>query len=174
MERAIVQGATMVSAVLALGSNLGDRLVSLQKAVDLLLDPPDVVGEAISSVYETDPVGGPDQPEYLNVVLLVRTRLSPDDLLRHCQSVEQALHRVRTRRWGPRTIDVDVISYAGTERDGQFLTLPHPRAHERGFVLLPWREIDPEATIPGRGDVAELVERVDLSGVRTTSFAIRL
>jgi 2-amino-4-hydroxy-6-hydroxymethyldihydropteridine diphosphokinase len=162
-----VTGAAPVdrAVVLALGTNLGDRLANLQQAVDLLC-----TGEfrctAVSGVYETAPVGGPPQDDYLNAVLLGRSRLPAAGVLSLSQAAEAALHRVRAQRWGPRTLDVDVIAYGDEISADPALTLPHPRAHERAFVLVPWLEADPDAVLPGRGRVAGLVGGTETAGVR--------
>ncbi len=151
--------------VLALGSNLGDRLGNLQRGVDILCGDPDLRCTAVSAVYQTSPVGGPEQPDYLNAVLLASSALGGRAILARCQAAEQALHRVRTARWGPRTLDVDVIVCGEEVSADPELTLPHPRAHERGFVLVPWHEVDPGARIPGRGPVAELLADTGRTGV---------
>ena len=113
---------------------------------------------ALSPVYETVPVGGPPQPEYLNAVLIAETTLPAMALLRRGQAVEAAFGRVRQEVWGPRTLDVDVIVYGDVVSDDPELTLPHPRAAERAFVLAPWLDADPDAEIPGQGRVAELLD----------------
>ncbi|MFK0073399.1 2-amino-4-hydroxy-6-hydroxymethyldihydropteridine diphosphokinase [Arthrobacter woluwensis] len=137
-------------AVLALGSNLGERQGTLSAAVADLVNHPAVHLVDISPVIQTKAVGGPeDQPDYLNMVLAVDTELEPLDLLAHCQAVEQMHHRVREVRWGPRTLDVDVIVFGDVQSDDPVLTLPHPRAAERAFVLVPWAAMDPEATLNG-------------------------
>jgi 2-amino-4-hydroxy-6-hydroxymethyldihydropteridine diphosphokinase len=146
--------------VLALGSNLGDRLATLQGGAGALLGAPGLALVALSPVYETVPVGGPPQPEYLNAVLIADTTLSPAALLRRCQAAESAFGRVRHEVWGPRTLDVDVIVYGDVVSDDPELTLPHPRAWERAFVLAPWLDADPDAEIPGRGPVAALLDAV--------------
>lgn len=146
--------------VLALGSNLGDRLGILQGAVDTLFAPGPLRPVALSPVYETAPVGGPEQDDYLNAVAVADTLLTPEALLERVQEVERAFHRVREVRWGPRTLDVDVIAYDGLVRTDPALTLPHPRAHERAFVLRPWADIDPDAEIAGRGAVRDLLAGV--------------
>lgn len=146
--------------VLALGSNLGDRLGILQGAVDTLFAPGPLRPVALSPVYETAPVGGPEQDDYLNAVAVAETLLTPEALLERVQEVERAFHRVREVRWGPRTLDVDVIAYDGLVRTDPELTLPHPRAHERAFVLRPWADIDPDAEIAGRGAVRDLLAGV--------------
>ena len=153
-------------AVLALGSNLGDRLGTLQGCVHAIGGLPDTDVLAISPVYETAPVGGPAQPDYLNAVVIIRTGLPPRDLLEAVHRVEAAFGRVRAGRFGPRTLDVDIIDYAGQVSGDPELTLPHPRAHERAFVLAPWHDIDPGAELPGRGAVAGLLAGLDRNGVR--------
>ncbi|GAA3751935.1 2-amino-4-hydroxy-6-hydroxymethyldihydropteridine diphosphokinase [Spinactinospora alkalitolerans] len=146
--------------VLSLGSNLGERLDNLQGAVDSLFDASGLRLVALSPVYETAPVGGPEQDAYLNVVVVADTLLTPVTLLERAQSVEEAFQRVRDVRWGPRTLDVDIISYGGETSADPDLTLPHPRAHERAFVLRPWADVDPDAEIEGRGSVSELLGAV--------------
>jgi 2-amino-4-hydroxy-6-hydroxymethyldihydropteridine diphosphokinase len=124
---------------IGVGSNLGDRRAHLRDAVDSL---PDVV--AVSSVYETDPVGGPTQGPYLNIVVELNTEIEPHGLLRVCHRIEAAANRVRDQRWGPRTLDVDIIWMDGVTIDDARLTLPHPRWRDRRFVLVPLRELAPE------------------------------
>lgn len=153
-------------AVLALGSNLGNRLEAIQGAVDALEDTPGTRVKAVSAVYETEPVGVRGQPDYLNAVVLIRTTLPPSSLLERAGAIEEAFHRVRKERWGPRTIDVDIVAYQGVVSDDPALTLPHPRAHERAFVLAPWLDVEPQAELPGRGRVAELLAGVGRAGVR--------
>jgi 2-amino-4-hydroxy-6-hydroxymethyldihydropteridine diphosphokinase len=152
--------------VLALGSNLGDRLATLQGAVQELLREPGLTLTALSPVYETAPVGGPPQPDYLNAVLIARTTLTPAALLHRCQQAEQAFHRTRPEVWGPRTLDVDVIVYGDLVSDDPVLTLPHPRARERAFVLAPWLDAEPAAELTGQGQVAGLLAAVGRDGVR--------
>jgi 2-amino-4-hydroxy-6-hydroxymethyldihydropteridine diphosphokinase len=152
--------------VLALGSNLGDRLELLQGAVDALADTPGLRVVGVSPVYETDPVGGPDQPDYLNAVVVAEGRLSARTLLERAQAVENAFGRVREERWGPRTLDVDVVAVGDLEVREPDLEVPHPRAVERAFVLVPWLDVDAAAVLPGAGPVAALVERLGRDGVR--------
>jgi 2-amino-4-hydroxy-6-hydroxymethyldihydropteridine diphosphokinase len=159
-------------AVLAVGSNLGDRLGTLQACVTAIGRLPDTDVLAISPVYETDPVGGPAQPDYLNAVLVVETGLRPGELLDAAHRIEADLGRVRAERFGPRTLDIDIISYAGQVSDDPVLTLPHPRAHERAFVLAPWHEIDAHAELPGRGPVSDLLAGLDGRGVRRVPGAV--
>jgi 2-amino-4-hydroxy-6-hydroxymethyldihydropteridine diphosphokinase len=137
-----------VSAYLGLGSNLGDRLGTLRRAVDLLRSSHGVEVIRSSRVYETEPIG-PSQPAYLNAVVEIATDLEPHGLLDACGAVEEELGRVRAERWGPRTIDVDVLTYDEVTVDDPDLTIPHPRMHERGFVLVPLRELDPDPMLPG-------------------------
>jgi 2-amino-4-hydroxy-6-hydroxymethyldihydropteridine diphosphokinase len=144
-----------VTAVLGIGSNLGDRLAALQAAVDLL-EP-----TAVSAVFESTPVGGPPQPDYLNAVLLCD--LDAATAWDRAQLAEHSRGRERTVRWGPRTLDVDIVVADGPAPDG--LVLPHPRAHERAFVLAPWLDVDPDAALPGHGTVAALLAKTDTSGV---------
>ena len=144
-----------MTAVLSVGSNVGDRLAHLRLAVDVLAP------HTVSPVYETAPVGGVEQGPFLNAVLLCS--LDAAAAWEGAQEAERAAGRERRERWGPRTLDVDVVVADGDVPPG--LELPHPRAHERGFVLVPWCAVDPAAVLPGHGPVAELLGRVDLAGV---------
>lgn len=170
--------AGRVRAVLGLGSNVGDRLELLQSALDTLDDTPGIDVAVVSPAYDTVPVGGPpDQPLYLNAVALVDTVLSARALLERCRTVEDAYGRIRAERWGPRTLDIDIITYDGEISDDPVLTLPHPRAAERAFVLVPWAAVEPAAVLPGAGSVAELAAA--LSGkasdvVRRDDLVLRL
>jgi 2-amino-4-hydroxy-6-hydroxymethyldihydropteridine diphosphokinase len=139
-------------AHLALGSNLGDRLAHLQGAIDGLVAHPDIDVVAVSRVYETDPVGGPVQDDYLNAVVELRTELAPLALLDVAQELEHAAQRVRIERWGPRTLDVDVLLVDDLRHDDERLTLPHPRLFERHFVLAPLHDVAPDlAPVPAGG-----------------------
>jgi 2-amino-4-hydroxy-6-hydroxymethyldihydropteridine diphosphokinase len=143
-------------AYLGLGSNLGDRLDTLQRAVDLLAER-GVREVASSRVWETEPVGGPeDQPSFLNAVVRVETDLVPADLLGAANAVEAALGRVREVRWGPRTIDIDVLLVGDLILDDGALTVPHPRMTERAFVILPLLELDPDPVLPDGTRVLDL------------------
>jgi 2-amino-4-hydroxy-6-hydroxymethyldihydropteridine diphosphokinase len=155
------------NAVISLGSNVGDRLDLIQSAVDALADTPGLKVKAVSPVYETEPWGVEpgSQPPYFNAVVIVRTTLPPSSLLERGHAIEEALERVRDERWEPRTIDVDIVAYQGVVSDDPLLTLPHPRAHERAFVLVPWHDVDPGAEVPGRGTVADLLAKVGREGV---------
>lgn len=159
--------STPVRSVLALGSNLGERAGTLEQAVTDLVAHPSVRLIAASPVVITEAVGGPvGSPDYLNMVIEVETELEPLALLTHCQGVEQAHHRVREVRWGPRTLDVDVITYGTLSSVDPVLTLPHPRAATRAFVLQPWAWMDPDATLNG-ASVAKLAAAADdLPGLR--------
>jgi 2-amino-4-hydroxy-6-hydroxymethyldihydropteridine diphosphokinase len=130
-------------AYLGIGSNLGDRLANLQAAVDGLAGEPGLTVAGVSPVYETDPVGGPEQPDYLNAVVAVETALTPHDLLEVGQRLEAAADRIREERWGPRTLDVDVLLVGDEEVHEPDLEVPHPRMWERGFVLAPLGDLDP-------------------------------
>ncbi|WOH18865.1 2-amino-4-hydroxy-6-hydroxymethyldihydropteridine diphosphokinase [Paenarthrobacter sp. GOM3] len=143
-------------AILALGSNLGERNDTLSTAVADLVDPPEVRLLGVSPVVQTKAVGGPGgQPDFLNMVMAVETTLTPLELLKHCHDVEQKHHRVREVRWGPRTLDVDIIVFGDLASEDPILTIPHPRAAERAFVLYPWSLLEPHAQLEGRS-VAEL------------------
>ena len=154
-------------AVISLGSNLGNRLETLQGAIDALEDTPGLRIKGVSPVYETEPWGVEpgSQPSYFNAVVVLKTTLPPSSLLERAHAVEEAFHRVRDERWGARTLDVDIVAYADVVSDDPALTLPHPRAHERAFVLAPWHDLEPEAQLPGRGAVAELLGTVTREGV---------
>lgn len=143
--------------VLGLGSNQGERRTILRQAVKLLEAGDKVHVRCISGLYETDPVGNLDQPQFLNAVAVVETELSPGELLQHCLAVEQQLGRVRGERWGPRTIDVDLLLYGGVQMAAADLEIPHPRLAERKFVLAPLAEIAPEALLPGGKTAQELL-----------------
>ncbi len=150
----------------SLGSNLGDRLEYLQSAVDLLRMTPGLTVTGVSSVYETDPVGYLDQPDFLNIVVVAESTLASTVMLERAHAIEEGLDRVRTIRNGPRTIDIDLIAVGDRVINGDIITLPHARAHERAFVLVPWLEVDPAAVLVGHGRVADLVEKLNISGVR--------
>ena len=152
------------TAILALGSNLGDSQSIVAGAVRELRDHPQIRLLRMSPVAVTAPVGGPEgQGDYLNQVLEVETKLGPFALLELAHRVEQKAHRERDLRWGPRTLDVDLIVYGSLEMEDPLLTLPHPRAAERAFVLEPWARMDPEATLGGVS-VALLARRAPDAG----------
>lgn len=157
--------ATPVTAVVALGANLGARADTLAAAVDELRTLPLTSEVRVSAPLETVAVTltgeDADAPRYLNAVALVQTRLAPTELLAALHRIEERHGRVRRERWGDRTLDLDLIAYGDETIDRDDLTVPHPRAHEREFVLAPWLEVDPDAEIPGRGRIDAL-----LSGLR--------
>ncbi len=141
-------------AYLGIGSNLGERLGYLQLAVDHLARTDGVTVVGVSPVYETAPVGGPEQPDYLNAVVAVDTTLTPHDLLRVAHGIEAEAERVRTVRWGPRTLDVDVLLVGDERVDDPDLVIPHPRMAERAFVVVPLADLDPawRSRIPADSD----------------------
>ena len=149
-------------AVIALGSNLGDREQALRDAVAAIDSLPGVTVTAASGIVESAAMTphGVDRsaPSYLNAVIRVRSALDPDQLLDALTVIERDLGRVRGERWSDRTIDLDIIAFTGATRDGERLTIPHPRAWQRRFVLEPWLEIAPSAKLAGRGPVADLID----------------
>jgi len=157
----------MPAAFIGLGSNLGDRMGYLREALTRLEQEPVRLGK-VSPLYETEPVGGPLQGPYLNACATFETVLSPVSLLRRLQQIETALGRVRRERWGPRTVDLDLLVYGNVIMRTPSLELPHPRLAERDFVLQPLKDIAPELLIPGTGKtVSQLVhERPPAGGVR--------
>jgi 2-amino-4-hydroxy-6-hydroxymethyldihydropteridine diphosphokinase len=153
----------MSTAVLSIGSNLGDRLAHLRGCLEDLA--PWV--RTVSGVYETAPWGPVPQDDYLNAVVLVADDTAkPRDWLTRAQDAERRAGRTRAVRWGPRTLDVDVIVVDGTRSTDPELILPHPHAYERAFVLVPWLAADPEADLPGHGGVRDLIRQLDTTGVR--------
>lgn len=147
--------------VYSLGSNLGDRLNNLQGAVDAIRDTPDVIVVDVSSVYETEAVGGPaDSPPFLNLVVVAESTLEPRTLLERALAIEDAFGRERDGKWAPRTLDVDLIMVGNSTSEVDDMRLPHPLAGERAFVLLPWLEVDSLGEIPGVGRVADLAASV--------------
>jgi dihydroneopterin aldolase/2-amino-4-hydroxy-6-hydroxymethyldihydropteridine diphosphokinase len=163
-----VRGSVSATAILSIGSNLGNRLAHLQAAVTLLSSLGPV---RVSAVYETDPVGGPAQEPYLNAVLSVPSAFDARRLWRFTSAIEASQQRERAVRWGPRTLDIDLIDIGGALMQTPDLVLPHPRAAERAFVLVPWLDVDPDALLP-QGRVADLVAGLDTSGVRRTDLSL--
>lgn len=156
----------MTRAFLGMGSNLGDRLENLRRAVELLGERGAHLIRS-SRVYETVPVGGPPQADFLNAVAEVETELSPLDLLQACQVVEREMGRRREERWGPRPIDLDILSFGEDEIDHPDLQVPHPRMHQRAFVLVPLLELVADPILPGGRKVASLrLDALSLDGVR--------
>jgi dihydroneopterin aldolase/2-amino-4-hydroxy-6-hydroxymethyldihydropteridine diphosphokinase len=168
-DRLDAEPAEPVDVVLAIGANLDDPQTTLRQAVVDLDGHPGLEVVDVSPLARTAAVGGPEQPDYLNAVVLARTTLSARGLLHACQAVENAHGRVREERWGPRTLDVDVVAYGALVAADDELEVPHPRAHERAFVLVPWTEVQPDAVLPGLGGgpVARLAETApDRAGIR--------
>lgn len=139
----------MTEAFLSLGSNMGDRLEHLRLAVEML-DQPDqgICVKAVSPVFETDPVGYTEQDDFLNICVRIETELEPLALLDVCQAIEAALLRKRVIHWGPRTIDIDILTYGDIQMNTQRLTIPHPRMEERGFVQVPLLFLDGAEEVP--------------------------
>jgi 2-amino-4-hydroxy-6-hydroxymethyldihydropteridine diphosphokinase len=152
--------------VVSVGSNLGERLANLQGAVSSLADTPEVWLTAVSPVYETSPVDAPEgSRDFLNAVVLADTTLSARTLLERALAIEDAYGRERSEPGAPRTLDVDLIVVGDRRANQDELVLPHPKAHERGFVLAPWNDIEPDAELIDHGPVAELLEKTGTDGV---------
>ena len=145
-----------MKAIVALGSNVGDPKANLDLALALLREATDV--KKVSSYYSTKPVGFTDQPDFLNAVCIIETELPAMALLAMLQGIEKVMGRERTIKWGPRTIDLDIIQYGDLISKAEELTLPHPRAHERKFVLEPWHEIEPDAILLTHGKISDLLQ----------------
>lgn len=152
--------------VLSLGSNQGDSAQILQEAVDLLAETPDLMVTEVSPVYETTPWGDvPEQDNFLNMIVIAESTLEPMTILDRTQAIENSFQRDRTIKNGPRSLDIDVIM-VGKRISEETIELPHPRAHERAFVLIPWLDVDPEGELQGYGAIADLIDEVDTSGVK--------
>ena len=147
-----------MKAVVALGANIGNPKEQMDLAVAMLRESTDVI--ALSSYYITKPVGGPEQPDYLNAVAIAESELPAADLLALLQGIEKVLGRERIEHWGPRTIDLDLIQYGSILSYAEELQLPHPRAHERRFVLEPWAQIEPDALLLTHGKISELLAQL--------------
>ena len=147
-----------MKAVIALGSNIGEPKANLDLAIALLKEATDV--KQISSYYITKPVGYQDQPDFLNAVCIIESELPAMELLNMLQGIEKVMGRERTIKWGPRNIDLDIIQYGSLLSIAEELTLPHPRAHERKFVLEPWHEIEPDAVLLTHGKIADLLTKL--------------
>ena len=147
-----------MKATISLGSNLGDRFQYLQKALDSINEVTGTQVHSVSPVFETDPVGGPEQGQYLNAVAVVKTVLSPEQFLAATQEIELAQNRERNERWGPRTLDIDLLAM-----DSEVRSTPEL---ERAFVLLPWSLLDPDFVIPGKASVGQLLEGIEVKGIR--------
>ena len=145
-----------MKAVIALGSNIGDTKANLDLALKMLREATDV--KQVSSYYSTKPVGYTDQPDFLNAVCIIESELPAMALLAMLQGIEKVMGRERTIKWGPRTIDLDIIQYGDWISKAEELTLPHPRSHERKFVLEPWHEIEPDAILLTHGKISDLLQ----------------
>ncbi|MBI3899868.1 MAG: 2-amino-4-hydroxy-6-hydroxymethyldihydropteridine diphosphokinase [Gammaproteobacteria bacterium] len=149
----------VVRAYVALGSNLADPMVQVRAGIDALAALPETTVVRNSSLYRTAPVGVTAQPDFINAVSAIDTSLTPERLMQALLATEQAHGRVRSMPGGPRTLDLDLLLYADLQLQSTLVTVPHPRLHERAFVLYPLAEIAPNLQVPGRGDIAELVRR---------------
>jgi 2-amino-4-hydroxy-6-hydroxymethyldihydropteridine diphosphokinase len=147
-----------MKAVIALGANMGEPRENLDLALALLREATDL--QLVSNYYTTAPVGGPEQPDYLNAVCIIESELPAMDLLSLLHGIEKSLGRERVEHWGPRTIDLDLIQYGGLLSNALELQLPHPRAHLRRFVLQPWFEIEPDAILLTHGPIKDLLEQL--------------
>jgi 2-amino-4-hydroxy-6-hydroxymethyldihydropteridine diphosphokinase len=147
-----------MKAVVALGANIGNPSEQMDLAIAMLNEATAVI--AVSTYYITKPVGGPEQPDYINAVCILESDLPALDLLSLLQGIEKSLGRERIERWGPRTIDLDLIQYGSLLSKAEELELPHPRAHERRFVLEPWHEIEPDAVLLTHGKISELLAQL--------------
>jgi dihydroneopterin aldolase / 2-amino-4-hydroxy-6-hydroxymethyldihydropteridine diphosphokinase len=176
---AVTRRRSPVPVVVAVGANLphGEQRPhdTVRAAIDTLAQHADVTVVSVSGLHDTEPVGGPEQPTYVNAVVTARTSLSPTSLLRALHDLEASFDRRREVRWGARTLDLDLVQYGDPASDTDVtsdlarLTLPHPRAHERAFVLVPWLEADPAAVLRHEGravPVTDLVAGLDTTGVR--------
>jgi 2-amino-4-hydroxy-6-hydroxymethyldihydropteridine diphosphokinase len=151
----------MTTAFVGIGSNLGERESQLRRAIELLGAEEGIEVVAISSLRETEPVGPVEQGPFLNGAVQIATDLAPRELLERLLAIEQTMGRVRSERWGPRTIDLDLLLYGELVLDEPGLTVPHPRLAERRFALEPLSELDPSLTIPGSGPVAALLAELE-------------
>ena len=147
-----------MKAVISLGANIGSPREQVELAIALLGDALDVI--AVSSMYETAPVGKVDQPNFINAVVIAESELPAAELLKVLHGIEKVMGRERNEKWGPRTIDLDLIQYGSLLSHADELTLPHPRAHERRFVLEPWLEIEPEAILLTHGRIDQLLSQI--------------
>jgi len=147
-----------MKAVVALGANIGNPQEQMDLAIAMLKEATEVT--AVSSYYVTKPIGGPEQPDYINAVCILESELPALDLLSLLHGIEKSLGRERIEKWGPRTIDLDLIQYGSLLSKAEELELPHPRAHERRFVLEPWHEIEPDAVLLTHGKIFELLEQL--------------
>ncbi|WP_350343066.1 2-amino-4-hydroxy-6-hydroxymethyldihydropteridine diphosphokinase [Proteinivorax tanatarense] len=155
----------MAKVYLGLGSNIGDKKAYLLEAIKKLESHKDIFSLSSSSFYETDPVGYKEQDSFLNLVVVIETGLLPYELLSYINEIETQLHRKRTIRWGPRTIDIDILLYENFASDDEKLTIPHPRMKERAFVMIPLWEINNDILIDG-SHIQDIVKKLDSEGIR--------
>ncbi|HEX6833192.1 MAG TPA: 2-amino-4-hydroxy-6-hydroxymethyldihydropteridine diphosphokinase [Rudaea sp.] len=162
----------MAAAYVGLGSNLDDPHAQIERALHALAKLPDSVLKGSSRLFRTAPWGVTDQPAFVNAAAMIQTNLSPHDLLRELLAIERDAGRVRGgTRWGPRVLDLDLLLYADRVIDEPGLRLPHPHLHERAFVLLPLADIAPQLIVPGHGEVARLLARIDTTGCEPLAAA---
>jgi 2-amino-4-hydroxy-6-hydroxymethyldihydropteridine diphosphokinase len=157
-----------VTVYLGLGGNVGDPVTSMAVALRSLGERDDVIVDAASRLYKTPPWGKTDQDWFFNACAVLTTKLEPEALLDLCLEIERSMKRVRMERWGPRTLDIDILAYDSIEMASERLTLPHPRMHERGFVLMPLADLAPDFTISGRS-VQDWLEVTDKTGIEAVS-----
>ena len=163
----------MTKAVIALGGNIGESQSILRDAINAISELPHTKLEAVSNLYETDPIGGPEQPKYLNAAVLVSTQLAPAELLSELHEIENIYGRTRDIHWGPRTLDLDLIDFEGFVANDPELTIPHPRAHDREFVLAPWADVAPDwkITVPDFPESTTVAQQ--LAAVKSQGQGIR-
>ncbi len=159
----------MAKAYLGLGSNIGNKKENIKNALDLLESHKEIQVINVSSYYETDPVGYVDQDCFLNIVVAIETNLKPKALLSYCNEIENELKRIRKIRWGPRTIDVDILLYENFLSQDESLTIPHPRMCERSFVMIPLYEIAKDITLFDE-DIGSIVEKLGQEGIRKIAY----
>lgn len=164
----------MNKALISLGSNLGDSIATLKGALALLKDTPGIKVDKISSFYKTPPVGGVIQDDFVNACALLSVTLNARDLMQTLLNIEKEFKRERIIRWGPRTLDLDLIDFNGTISDDPFVTLPHPRAYQRAFVLVPANEIAPDLLLGGKNSIQHYLKNLsenDINGITKLSYA---
>ena len=163
----------MKQAIIALGGNIGESQFILHDAINAISELPQTKLVAVSNLYETDPIGGPDQPKYLNAVVLVSTHLAPAELLSQLHEIENIYGRTREIKWGPRTLDLDLIDFEDFIANNPELTVPHPRAYEREFVLAPWADVSPDwkLSVPGSAEAITVAQQ--FANVKSQGQGIR-
>lgn len=164
----------MALAYLGLGANLNNPVSQLYKAIEQLQQYPEVTLQACSSLYASKPMGPQDQPDYVNAVIAVETDLAPHDLLTLAQRIENESGRVRLRRWGARTLDIDILLYGDYRVQSETLSIPHPGLEQREFVLVPLTEIAPQLHLPNGKSVADLAANIALNGLDIIAPAVTM